>query len=230
VDVLDVLVVANRDDPESGFVGDALLARGARLTEGWRDDLLAPEGPPALPGTPDLVLVLGSDWHVYDPEVAVAVDREATYLRDAVAAGIPVLGICYGAQVLAHALGGTVERDAGGGELGWYVVESDDPALPEGPYVQWHTDVFSLPPDAVELARSPVGSQAFSFGSAFAVQFHPEVTPEVLGRWAAGGRATLERLGLNAGGLVAEAVRRAPASRGHAEALVEAFLAGEFRQ
>jgi GMP synthase-like glutamine amidotransferase len=225
---VDVQVLANRDDPESGYVGDALLARGARITESWRDALLAKHASPPAANSPDVILVLGSEWSVYDPALSVAVEREATYLRAAVAAGTPVLGICYGAQILAHALGGSVEREPGGGEVGWYDVESDDPALPEGPYVQWHTDRFAVPPGAVELARSPVGAQAFSLGSAFGVQFHPEVTPEVLGRWAAGGRATLERRGLDPGALVAEAVRRAPASRGHAEALVEAFLAGEF--
>jgi GMP synthase-like glutamine amidotransferase len=224
---VDVLVLANRDDPESGYVGDALLSRGARLTEFFRDDLLAKHAAPPSSGS-DVVLVLGSDWHVYDPAVGVAVDREATYLRSAVADGTPVLGICYGAQILAHALGGVVEREAGGGEVGWYDVDSDDAALPEGPYIQWHSDVFTVPPDAVEIARSRVGPQAFSLGSGFGVQFHPEVTPEVLRRWASSGRATLERRGIEPGALVAEAVRRAPASRGHADALVEAFLAGEF--
>jgi GMP synthase-like glutamine amidotransferase len=221
-------VVANRDDPESGYVGDALLARGARCVALWRDDLLTSDA--AAPGSPDLVLVLGSDWSVYDPALSVAVEREATYLRAAVSAGTPLLAICYGAQILAHALGGTVEREATGGEIGWYGIDADDPALPEGPYVQWHKDVFTVPPEAVELARSPVGPQAFSHGSAFGVQFHPEVTPEVLGRWAASGRATLERRGIDPDALVTEAVRRAPASRGHAEALVEAFLAGEFQR
>jgi GMP synthase-like glutamine amidotransferase len=224
---VDVLVLANKEDPETGFVGDALASRGAVLRPVWRDDLLSGEldAPDA-----ELVLVLGSDWNVYDVSIGDAVARESQYLRSAVSTGVPVLGICYGAQILAHALGGEVMRHPGGGEVGWYVVESDDPAIPEGPYVQWHTDVFTIPPDAVELARSQVGSQAFASGSAFGVQFHPEVTPEVLERWAAGGRTTLERRGIDKSELVAEAHRRAQASRGHAEALVEAFLAGEFKR
>jgi GMP synthase-like glutamine amidotransferase len=225
---VDVLVLANRDDPESGYVGEALVTRGARFAEIWREDLLTQEASPPVAGSPDLVLVLGSEWHVYDPKVGVAVEREAAYLREAVATGTPVLAICYGAQIIAHALGGVVEREPDGGEVGWYAVETDDPAIPEGPYVQWHTDRFTVPPEAVELARSPVGPQAFSVGRALGVQFHPEVTPEVLRRWADSGRATLVRRGLDPEALVAEAVRRAAASRGHAEALVEAFLAGEF--
>jgi GMP synthase-like glutamine amidotransferase len=222
---VNVLVIANREDPDSGYVGDALLARGAELTTTWRDDLTTVT---ELPQDVDLVVSLGSDWHVYDPSVAPSVEREAAYLRATIDAGTPVLGICFGAQVLAHALGGEVRKDAGGGEIGWYVVESDDPTIPEGPYVQWHSDVFTTPPGAVELARSPVGPQAFSYGSAFAVQFHPEVTPAVLQRWAMGGRSTLEQRGIDPGTLVAEAQRQAGAAQGRAEALVEAFLTGEF--
>jgi hypothetical protein len=73
-----------------------------------------------------------------------------------------------------------------------------------------------------------VGPQAFSYGSAFAVQFHPEVTPPVLRRWATGGRSTLEARGIDPATLVAEAHRQASAAQGRAEALVEAFLTGEF--
>ncbi len=222
---MNVLVIANRDDPESGYVGDALLARGAELTTTWREDLTPSS---TLPQDVDLVLCLGSDWHIYDPAVSPPVEREAAYLRATIEAGTPVLGICFGAQVLAHALGGEVRRDVGGGEIGWYVVESDDPTIPEGPYLQWHRDVFTTPPGAVELARSSVGPQAFSYGSAFAVQFHPEVTPEVLQRWATGGRSTLEEHGIDPVALVAEGRRRASAAQGRAEALVEAFLTGEF--
>jgi GMP synthase-like glutamine amidotransferase len=222
---VNVLVIANREDPESGYVGDALLTRGAELATIWREDLTAGSH---LPDDVDLVLCLGSDWHVYDPAVSASVEREAAYLRSSIDAGTPVLGICFGAQVLAHALGGEVRRDAGGGEIGWYVVESDDPTIPEGPYVQWHSDVFTTPPGSVELARSPVGPQAFSYGSAFAVQFHPEVTPPVLSRWATGGRSTLEQRGMDPQTFVAEAHRQASAAQGRAEAIVEAFLTGEF--
>ena len=222
---MDVLVIANREDPETGYVGEALwrAARSCRRPG-------ARTSPPRaeLPRDVELVVSLGSDWHVYDQAVSPSVEREAAYLRSAIDAGTPVLGICFGAQVLSHALGGEVRADAGGGEIGWYVVESDDPTIPEGPYLQWHADVFTTPPGAVELARSPVGPQAFSYGSAFAVQFHPEVTPPVLERWASGGRSTLQQRGIEPGTLVAEAQHQASAAQGRAHALVEAFLTGEF--
>ena len=62
------------------------------------------------------MLTLGSEWNVYQPETAALVDAEAALVRDVVERGIPLLGICFGAQVLAHALGGTVSRAATPGD------------------------------------------------------------------------------------------------------------------
>ena len=150
-----VLVIANRADPETGFVGEALAARGAVFEQVWREDTDVPL-PPA--GAHDVVLSLGSEWSVYWPDHSTAVEREADLLRGSVEAEVPVLGICFGAQLLAHALGGAVEPAPSGGEVGWYTVETDVPELiPSGPYLQWHSDRFQVPPRAVELARSPWG-------------------------------------------------------------------------
>ena len=139
-----VLVIANRADPETGFVGDALAARGAVFEQVWREDDDVPL-PPV--GAHDLVLSMGSEWSVYWPGRTTAVEREADHLRRTVAADIPVLGICFGAQLLAHALGGSVEPAPSGGEVGWYDVDTDVPELiPSGPYLQWHSDRFLVPP------------------------------------------------------------------------------------
>lgn len=219
-----VLVIANRADPETGYVGEALAARGAVFDEAWRED----DGVP-LPsiGSHDLVLSLGSEWSVYWADRSEAVEREAAHLRGSVEAGVPVLGICFGAQVLAHALGGSVEPAPTGGEVGWHVVDTDVPELiPSGPYLQWHSDRFHLPPGAVELARSPVGPQAFRLGSALAVQFHPETTPEVSARWAADDRQHLERLGLDEDELARRSAAEATGARERAAVLVDGFLAG----
>lgn len=217
-----VLVIANRADPEAGFVGDALLARGAVLVPVWRE---APGPLPGLTGT-DVVLALGSDWSVYWDHVGEQVEREAAYLRAAVAAGVPVLGLCFGAQVLAHALGGRVEL-APRPEIGWFTVESDRPdALPPGPYAQWHVDRFVPPSGAVELARSPVGSQAFALGSAVGLQFHPEATPEMLHRWVSEGAAGLADRGVDGPAVVATARSLAAEARDRAAVIVESFLAG----
>ncbi|MCU0265015.1 MAG: type 1 glutamine amidotransferase [Actinomycetia bacterium] len=217
-----VLVIANRVDPEPGHVGDALVARGAVLDPVWRED------PDAWPDPADvgLVLSLGSDWSVYWDHVGPQVDREAAYLRAAVGAGVPVLGLCFGGQLLAHALGGRVEP-APRPEIGWFAVESDRPdVLPPGPYAQWHVDRFVPPDDAVELARSPVGSQAFALGSAVGLQFHPEATPEMLHRWVSQGAAELAARGVDGPAIVHEARSRAAEARDRAVVIVEAFLAG----
>ncbi|NUU26271.1 MAG: C26 family cysteine hydrolase domain-containing family, partial [Streptomycetaceae bacterium] len=87
----------------------------------------------------DVIVPLGAPWSVDDEATIGAwVGGEIALLRDAVAADIPVLGICFGGQALATALGGGVER-APRPEIGWTPVRSDDPALvSEGPWFQWH--------------------------------------------------------------------------------------------
>jgi GMP synthase-like glutamine amidotransferase len=125
-------------------------------------------------------------------------------LRAAVADEIPTLGICLGAQLLAAANGGRVERNADGPEYGAQLVAkrtaaAQDPlfrALPIAPdVVQWHVDAVTvLPPGAIELASSPVcANQAFRLGRlAWGIQFHIETTPELVRSWAAADAAALE--------------------------------------
>ncbi|MEX2255297.1 MAG: type 1 glutamine amidotransferase [Acidimicrobiia bacterium] len=231
------LVLANRDDADPGLVGEALAARGYRLEILVRE---ATDGgwPPA--GTADLVLVLGSEWSVYGDAVREPVDRERAFVADAVGAGVPVLGICFGAQMLAAALGGEV-RAAAHTELGWMEVEprpgSDTRAdaraggaggalpIAPGPWFQFHRDTFTGPPGATLLARSDVGPQAFRLGSALAVQFHPEVTPEIVGRWATTDPGPVARAGLTADELVARTAAEQPRARRAATHLVDTFLA-----
>ena len=117
------------------------------------------------------------------------------WLRAADAAGVPVLGICFGAQALAAALGGSVHRLAKP-EVGWVTVETRDPdRLPAGPWMAWHEDGFTLPPLAYELASNAFGVQAFCHCRHLAVQFHPEVTPAIVADWARNDHGDLERAG-----------------------------------
>ncbi len=217
-----VLLLANRGDDDPGYVGAALTARGADIAVAHRDDDATLPGP----GSFDLVVSLGSDWSVYWPHVADHVDREEALLRAAVEAGTPVLGICFGGQLLSHALGGVVER-APEPEVGWFEIESDVPELiPPGPYLQWHWDRFSLPPGSNELARSAVGPQAFVRGSALGLQFHPEATPDMLRRWSAGVTGCVEGTEVVPAVVIAEAARRADEARARADVLVATFLSG----
>ena len=118
------------------------------------------------------------------------------WLRTADAVALPVLGICFGAQALAAALGGCVLRNAQP-EVGWVTVESNDAEhVPSGPWLAWHEDGFTLPPLAYELARNAFGVQAFCHCRHLAVQFHPEVTPAIVDAWAVNDHGDLERAGI----------------------------------
>ncbi|MDQ3629098.1 MAG: gamma-glutamyl-gamma-aminobutyrate hydrolase family protein [Actinomycetota bacterium] len=183
-----MLVVGDRGDDDPGYVGERLVLRGARAVALDRDDL------PTLEeiGPADLVYLLGSGRSVANPAESDRVAAETALINAALDAAVPVLGICYGAQILAHALGGTVQR-AAPAELGWLSHESYDQALcPPGPWLQFHGDSFTLPQGARLLGRSESGPQGFSHESVTALgdpvralgwQFHPEVTPSSLAHW-----------------------------------------------
>jgi GMP synthase-like glutamine amidotransferase len=77
------------------------------------------------------------------------------------------------------------------------------PEIEPGPWFQFHHDSFTLPPAARLLASSPVGPQAFQYGSALGVQFHPEVTPGIVGRWCAADPESVAMAGTTVDELVA---------------------------
>jgi len=130
----------------------------------------------------DGVVVSGSQTSVYDDEPWI---HELTaWARGAHRADVPMLGICWGHQFLAQALGGRVV-DMGEYELGYRAIErvGDDPLFADLPAsftaFQTHSDrVAELPPGAVELAHNDYGLQAFRLGSTYGVQFHPEYDRE----------------------------------------------------
>jgi GMP synthase-like glutamine amidotransferase len=179
------LLVSNSSDADPGFVGQRLRHHGYQFAECHREN---PSEWPSLDGH-DLVLLLGSDWSVYWEHVADAVAAESALVRAAHDRGVPIFGICFGNQILAHALGGAVQRGRSP-EIGWYEVESDEPTvIAAGPWLQWHSDVVTVPAGAIEMARSEVGPQAWRMGRTFCTQFHPEATESILRRWIEGGGA-----------------------------------------
>ncbi len=141
-------------------------------------------GPDALPrpGAFDFLVVMGSIESVYDTSVKwIAAERAA--VTTAVHRGVPVLGVCFGAQLLAEVLGGTVSR-APHSELGWGTIRTDDPGqFGPGPWLNWHHDTITCPPSAVALAHTDAALQAFVDGIHSGVQFHPEVTIDVVNGW-----------------------------------------------
>jgi GMP synthase-like glutamine amidotransferase len=130
----------------------------------------------------DLVVVLGSSESAYDDTVPWLAD-EIAFVSAAVERGLPVLGICFGGQLLARIAGGTVGR-ARRPEIGFTTVDSADPELiPPGPWMQFHGDAF-VPPAGTEIARNASGSQAFTLGKVLGVQFHPEITVDSFDSWS----------------------------------------------
>jgi GMP synthase-like glutamine amidotransferase len=132
----------------------------------------------------DVIVPLGARWPVYDEALRQTwVGTEMQMLRDAANAGVPTLGVCFGGQLLAQAFGGSVARSASP-EIGWYDVASDDEGLiPGGKWFEWHFDTWAMPQGATEIARTANASQAFVLGRALGLQFHPEVTHDLLDAW-----------------------------------------------
>jgi GMP synthase-like glutamine amidotransferase len=154
-----VLVRMHLETAPPGLLAKWLDGRGHayEISRSWLD------GPLPDPGGYAFVASLGHDLGAYDThEPAVAAEREL--LARAVARGTPVLGLCYGGQVLAAVLGGRVAR-APVPELGWREIATDDPDLvPAGPWLEWHYDRFEVPPGATGLARTVDAAQAFRLG------------------------------------------------------------------
>lgn len=174
----------------------------------------------------DLIVPMGSPWGAWDDAcIGNWLQPELAWVREAVARDIPVFGICFGGQLLARALGGTVAPGPKA-EIGWTVIHSDDPTLiPSGPWFQFHYDRWTVPPGAVELARNSVASQAFRSGRNLGVQFHPELTASTLEGWLReGGIPQVEADGQDPDALLAHTRAEEPAAILRAHALVDAFL------
>jgi GMP synthase-like glutamine amidotransferase len=217
-----VAVIRHHDIDDAGFIGDAFVARGAELSQ----HLFPQDGALPPPDGIDHVVLLGAAWSVYgDQGSAHRIEAELAWLREADAAGVPVVGICFGAQALAAALGGRAEP-AGRKEIGWTTIESLAPEeVGEGPWLEFHGDMCVPPPGARLLASSEVCVQAFSVGRHLAVQFHPEVDGAQLRRWlAADGTAEVVAAGLDPEKLVAQTDAEEEDAARRADRLVAAAL------
>jgi GMP synthase-like glutamine amidotransferase len=227
------LVISHDPSEQPGLVGARLAHHGVSLDTfvvcDSTDDPVSHRPFPDVAGY-DLLVVMGAPWSVYDTDtIGSWVRRELTLLSEAVERSVPVLGICFGAQALSAALGGTVER-APRPELGWHLIETtDDTVVAQGPWFQWHVDRFSVPPGGVELARSDVGVQAFRIGQSLGVQFHPEVDVPLLSSWLADGGEPdplFAELGVDPRQVCIEAAWHEPSVSANACRLVDAFLDG----
>ncbi len=213
------LVIQHGEDGPGGHVSDWLAAHDARV-EVFRIDV---DGGDRDPGAYDLIVSLGSERAAYDDTVPW-VPRELRILAAAADADVPVLGICFGSQLLARALGGEAMR-AEKAEIGWISIETLEPSLVgEGPWLQWHYDTFTLPSAAKLLAESPAGPQAYTAGRSLGVQFHPEVTAEIVASWVSQDGDALRREGLDPARVLAETRERDAENRARALRLMDLFV------
>jgi len=177
---------------ESGAIGEALVSTG-QVVSVVRVDRGDPVPRPGEVADMAGVVVMGGPMGVHDDEAHPWLAHERDLMAAAVAAELPVLGVCLGAQQLAVALGGEVttgpEPEIGIGEVHLTRQAEDDAVFgPVGstlPCMHWHRDTFSLPDGSALLARSELcPHQAFRYGErAYGLQFHVEITPSVAARW-----------------------------------------------
>src|SRR3984893_13840436 len=222
----------DRSSP-AGLIGDAFAAAGCDVSEmvvvpEERDhspDVAAPlPAPPAAAA----VRVFGAIWSVYDTATIPWVSDEIEYARSLISLGVPTLGICFGGQLLAAAVGGRVERAASAG-VGWLSVAADTSAEPglidAGPWLSWHFDRFTVPPHVPVVARTALANQAFVSGRTLGLQFHPEVTDAVLEAWLrSDDAARLMESGVDPQALIEQSRTLADGAAARAHALVRRFV------
>ena len=216
---LRVLILQHEEPTPPGLVTDWLRDHDAEV-DVYRIDLEEREIDPA---DYDLIVSLGSEFAAFD-DTKPFVTRESDLMQRAVNADVPVLGLCFGGQMLARVLGAEVYRSEDS-EIGWLPVRTKDPELvPEGPWFQWHFDTFEAPPGAEVVADTDVGPQAFVAGRSLGLQFHPEVTREIMDDWVRVYRHELDADGVDPDELMEETHRRIDDSNRMARALMDRFF------
>jgi GMP synthase (glutamine-hydrolysing) len=186
---IDVLVCQHIACEPPGVLEDVMHEHGWRLTRVELD-----EGEPVPTGVAfDAIVAMGGPMGAYDESAHPWLVKEQRLLREAINGGVPVFGVCLGAQLIAASMGARVYPGPAP-EVGVLDVEltpagREDPVMATLPgrflTLQWHGDTFELPPGAVRLASSPAyANQAFRIGDAtYAVQFHIEVTDAMAVEW-----------------------------------------------
>lgn len=179
------VVIANPTvGAELGHLEPWLADTGFAVRRLVRDDVLAEDAADDA----DLVIVLGSEWTLArtmdapddPPQAAAAIAAEIALVRRRVEQGKPLLGICFGGQLLARALGGEVIRQSAP-HIAWETPASDLEEL-QAPWALLHNDAFTVPSGAEMLAEADHAPIAFRYGRAWGVQFHPEVDAAILAR------------------------------------------------
>lgn len=184
-----VLITQHHPDEGAGTLAGFLAGQGCELDE---RHLYRGDGLPADAAGYGLVVSMGGPMNVYEEDKYAWLAPETEFLGRALRAEVPVVGICLGAQLMAKALGAQVVRSPQP-EVGWASVRLNDagqtdPLLAGAPremtVFQWHGDMFEVPDGGVLLAESDAcPRQAFRWGRGYALQFHVEVTSEIVEKW-----------------------------------------------
>ncbi len=178
---MKALVLAHEPDGPAGQIEVRLAERGFTVhTHIVTSDFAKPMDAAPFPNFDgyDLLLPMGSVRSLTNKaEIDTWIHEELDLLKAAHHAGKPILGVCFGAQMMADALGGSVEVSPAP-EIGWFEISAIDGVenpIGPGPWMEWHHDRFTPPPGAEVLARTDEAIQLFRIGHTVGTQFHPEV-------------------------------------------------------
>jgi GMP synthase (glutamine-hydrolysing) len=180
-----ILSIQNIECETLGILEPLLLADGYEI-----QNVLAKELPSQInPEAYKAIIVLGGPMSAYDD--LEYLNFEKILIKNAVFKQVPVLGICLGSQLIASALGGKVYK-GNQKEIGWYYIDLSKNGK-EGVFkgirnsrvevFQWHGDTFELPTNSEILASNGLYIQAFKIGTAIGIQFHIEVTENMINDW-----------------------------------------------
>lgn len=178
------LAIVHQRDSGPGVFAEAIDAAGGELDR-WH--IVETDTPPADPLGYDAIFALGGAMNVDEEDRHPWLRTEKRLLGELLGSGMPLMGVCLGAQLLSEAAGGAPRR-AREPEIGWYEVEVTDagaedpvigPLAPRFEAFEWHSYETGLPADALVLARTPICDQAYRLGErAWGIQFHAEVAAD----------------------------------------------------
>lgn len=225
------LSIEHESEGGPALVGHFLEERGYSIVNhivtkdtSGQSQLGAPDPYPSLDGF-DLIIIGGSEQSLTrKDEIEAWIHDELDLVRRAHAARTPILGICFGGQVISEALGGDVEV-APVTEIGWYEIEGEANPVGRGPWFEWHHDRFTPPSGAEILASNQNAVQLFRMGSTVGTQFHPEVTERHLEAWTQKAPASyLESHGVTADQIMSDAMEHHARNHVQTKRLVDWFV------